>query len=242
MSASPSRWRAPVRTVIAATASRLATTGSAAPPSDERHGARPARRATPTTGNAAAPLAISSPGSDRQPGQQRERGRSVPPTAGDRRRTETAGRGDRDGHRQAAPTGRRTSAGSTPKTPRIWPASSVLGRRPVGDDPAGAHQRDPREEVGGQGQVVEDGDDRRPVALVEVDEQLHDLDLVADVEVRGRLVEDEDRGRLGEGDRDEHELPLAHRQASRVAVGKVTDADPLDRRIDGVLVHLARAR
>ena len=57
------------------------------------------------------------------------------------------------------------------------------------------------EEVGGQGQVVEDGDDRRPVALVEVDEELHDLDLVADVEVGGRLVEDEDRGGLGEGQR-----------------------------------------
>ena len=71
--------------------------------------------------------------------------------------------------------------------------------------------------MGGEREVVEDRDDRRPVALVELDEQLHHVDLVADVEVGGRLVEDEDRRRLGDGDGDEDQLPLAHRQLPDVA-------------------------
>ena len=81
----------------------------------------------------------------------------------------------------------------------------------------------------------------RAVALVEVDEELHDLDLVADVEVGGRLVEDEDRRRLGERDGDEHELALAHRQPPGVAVGEMTDADPLDGRLDRVAVGRSRS-
>ena len=70
---------------------------------------------------------------------------------------------------------------------------------------------------------MQDGDDRPAVALVEIDQQLHHLDLVADVEVGGRLVEDQDRRGLGERDRDEHELALTHRQAPGIAVGEVAD-------------------
>ncbi len=81
----------------------------------------------------------------------------------------------------------------------------------------------------------------RAVALVEVDEQLHDVDLVPDVQVGGRLVEDEDRRGLGEGDRDEDELSLAHRELAAVAVPEVADADPVDRRRDGRPVDGTRA-
>ena len=41
-------------------------------------------------------------------------------------------------------------------------------------------------------------------------------DLVAEVEVDGRLVEDDEAAALGQRERDEHELSLAHRQLARV--------------------------
>ena len=111
-----------------------------------------------------------------------------------------------------APDPRRTPPGSDPR-PASPPATPSATIRPS------VHDRDAREEVGGQREVVEHGHDRRAVAPVEVGEQLHDLDLVADVEVRGRFVEDEDRRGLRDGDGDEDELPLAHRQLPDVAVG-----------------------
>ena len=47
------------------------------------------------------------------------------------------------------------------------------------------------------------------LALVEVDEQIHCPDLVAQVEVDGRLVEREERRRLGDCQCDQHQLALA---------------------------------
>ena len=49
----------------------------------------------------------------------------------------------------------------------------------------------------------------RAIAFVQVDQKLHDLDLVAEVKVDRRLVEDEDRRALGDGHGEEHELPFA---------------------------------
>ncbi len=50
-----------------------------------------------------------------------------------------------------------------------------FGGRPIGNDPAPLDDDHPREEVRGQPQVVEHRDDGRAVALIEVDEELHDL-------------------------------------------------------------------
>ena len=108
-----------------------------------------------------------------------------------------------------------------------------LARRPVGDHPAALDEHEPREEVRGEAEVVEHGDDRGPVALVEVDEQLHRLDLVAEVEVDRRLVEEQHRRVLRDGEREQHELPLAERQLPGVAAQEVPEADPLDRGRDG---------
>ena len=81
----------------------------------------------------------------------------------------------------------RQAAGRAPDRPRrprgSDSARSVSAGVPSADDPAGRQDDDPREEVGREGEVVEDRDDRRAVPLVEVDEQLHHLDLVADIEV-----------------------------------------------------------
>ena len=77
----------------------------------------------------------------------------------------------------------------------------------------------------------------RAVPLVEVDEQFHRADLVAQVEVDRRLVEDEDRRRLGHREGDEHELALAERQLAGVAPEQVPDPDALDRGGDRRLVR-----
>ena len=89
--------------------------------------------------------------------------------------------------------------------------------------------RDAREEVGRQREVVEHRHDRRPVAAVEVGQQFHDLDLVADVEVGGGFVEDEDRCGLRHGHGDEDELSLAHGQLAHVPSGEVRRSDSLHR-------------
>jgi len=79
---------------------------------------------------------------------------------------------------------------------------------------------------------VEDRDDRPALPGVQVGEEVHHLDLMADVEMDRRLVEDDDRCRLGDGDRQEHQLPLAQRQLPGVAADEPSEADPIDRRGD----------
>ena len=61
----------------------------------------------------------------------------------------------------------------------------------------------------GESEVMQDGDDRGPIAFVEVDQQIHRADLVSEIEVNGRFVQDEQRRGLGDGQGDEHELSLA---------------------------------
>ena len=81
-----------------------------------------------------------------------------------------------------------------------------------------------REEVGREAEVVEDGDHRRAVALVEVAQELHRLDLVAEVEVDGRLVEEHDRRGLRDGEREQHELPLPERELAGVPAHEMPEA------------------
>ena len=64
-------------------------------------------------------------------------------------------------------------------------------------------------------------------------QELHRLHLVAQVQVDGRLVEEQDRRRLGHGEREEHELPLAQRELAGVAAQQVPEAHALDRRRHG---------
>ena len=104
---------------------------------------------------------------------------------------------------------------------------------PVGDDPPPVEQDEPREEVRGESEIVEHGQDRRAVAGVEVADELHDLDLVSQVEMDGGFVEDQDRRVLGDGHRQEHELALAEGQLPGVAAEEMADTDPLDRRRNG---------
>ena len=133
---------------------------------------------------------------------------------------------------QALATGSRTNAGSTPKTSRTRSGASTSQGRAVGDESAAVEKHEAREEVRGKREVVEDRDDRRPVAVVEIDQELHRLDLVAEVQVHGRLVEEEDRRLLRDGERDQDELTLAERQLARVTAEEMADPDPFDRARD----------
>ena len=85
----------------------------------------------------------------------------------------------------------------------------------------------------GQADVVEHRQDRRPVPFIEIHQELHHLDLVAEVEVDRGLVEGEDRRSLGDRHGEEDELALAEAQLPRVPAEEVPDADALDRRGDG---------
>ena len=135
----------------------------------------------------------------------------------------------------------RTIAGSTPNTSRIRVAVSTSAGGPSATIRPASSRTSRGKKCARQAQVVEDRQDRRAVALVEVDEQLHRPDLVAQVEVDRRLVEDEHRRRLGDGQREQDELALAERQLAGVAPEQVPDADALDRRRDGRPVRRPRA-
>ena len=75
---------------------------------------------------------------------------------------------------------------------------------------------------------MEDRDYRRSVALVEIHEKLHRPDLMPEVEVDRRFVEDENRCGLGNREGDEGELSLAERKLADVPAEQVADSDPFD--------------
>jgi hypothetical protein len=93
-------------------------------------------------------------------------------------------------------------------------------------------QDEARKEMGGEAEVVQHRQDRRAVALVQSDQQVHGRDLVAKVEVDRRLVEQKDGRRLGDRHGDQHQLPLAQGQLPGIASDERLDADTRDGRID----------
>ena len=69
-------------------------------------------------------------------------------------------------------------------------------------------EQGPIGERGGQVQVVKHGDDRQGPGPPQACEHPQQRDLVPQVEVQGRLVEEEERRLLGEGEGHEHSLAL----------------------------------
>ncbi len=80
-----------------------------------------------------------------------------------------------------------------------------------------------------------------PSRSLSVDQQLHHVDLMTEVEVHGRLIEDEHAWRLGQGHGQHDQLSLAERQPPRIATDEVLDADPLDGGPDGTVVAVPKA-
>ena len=110
---------------------------------------------------------------------------------------------------------------SRPKTVRTSVLGHHLARRALGDDPPGVQRDEVVGVAGGQVEVVQHHHDGGAAALVEVGEEVEHLDLVGDVEVRRRLVEQQQVGALGERHRDPHPLALAAGQLVDDAVGQV---------------------
>jgi hypothetical protein len=115
-----------------------------------------------------------------------------------------------------------------------------LVERPLLDDPAGVHDRDPVRDVCHHAQVVGHQHDRRAGLVAQLAHPLEDLRLDRYVERRRRLVGDQN-GRVG-GQRqgDHHALPHAARELERVVVDPLTgarDADLLEQ-LDGPLARL----
>ena len=115
---------------------------------------------------------------------------------------------------------------STPKTARTRSRVSTASGGPSAATRPPSSTTRRGKKWRGQRQVVEDRQDRRPVARVEIGQELHDRHLVAQVEVDGRLVEDEERRRLGDRERDEHQLALAEGELTGVAAAQAVDPDP----------------
>jgi hypothetical protein len=89
----------------------------------------------------------------------------------------------------------------------------------------------------GQAQVVQ----RREHGDAEPGDDLEDLNLVMDVEVVGRLVQDEMVGFLGQRPGDQNELLLAAGQGVEPAPGQLLAAHALDRQLDDVAVGVGVA-
>ena len=104
---------------------------------------------------------------------------------------------------------------------------------PVGHHASAIQQDEPGKEVRRKAEIVKHREDRGSVTSVEIADQFHHLDLVSEIEVDRRLVEDEDGCVLRHRHRQQNELALPHRQLTGVAPKEVAHADPLDGRGNG---------
>ncbi len=101
-----------------------------------------------------------------------------------------------------------------------------VGRGSLGDHRALAHRDQVRGVAGGLVEVVQHRHERAALP-VELGAQVEDLELVGDVEVGRGLVEQQQRGLLGEHHRDPHPLPLAAGQLVDAPRGEVFDVGGL---------------
>ena len=113
--------------------------------------------------------------------------------------------------RRAARLGRQQMAGVG-----VARAVEDLGHRPLLDQLAPGHHRDPLGEAAHDGEVVRDQQDRHAEPRLQLLQQLQDLRLDGDVEGGGRLVGDQDVGLVRQRHGDHHALPLAARELVRV--------------------------
>ena len=120
-----------------------------------------------------------------------------------------------------------------------------LVERPLLDDPARVHHRDPVGDVGHHAEVVGHEDHRGARLLAQLADALEDLGLDRHVERRGGLVGDQHRRVAGEREGDHHALAHAARELERIVVHPLARArDPdllqqLDRALAGLLRRAA---
>ena len=90
---------------------------------------------------------------------------------------------------------------------------------PASHDSPAVHDEHPLADRGDDGQVVGDEEQRRVAGLDPSDDEVEDAGLDGDVERRRRLVAHEQPRVVGEGDREDHALPLSARELVRVGPG-----------------------
>jgi hypothetical protein len=127
----------------------------------------------------------------------------------------------------------------------------------VGDDPPDAHEQllrdyfsgsavsirpsareyeDPVRESRGEIEVVEGGDDGDSPPPTQLTDPFEEVELVADVEVRGRFVQEEHGGLLGECPREDRSLPFASADREDAIEGAVREPHIAKDRVDQSLV------
>ncbi len=106
----------------------------------------------------------------------------------------------------------------------------------LGHDPAAFEQRDAVGVLRGGVEVVEHGDAGEAAASELAPDDLVDGDVVADVEVRARLVEHEDAALLRQRAGDGHALLLAARERGHRAIGEPVEIARRERAGDGVAI------
>ena len=82
-------------------------------------------------------------------------------------------------------------------------------------------------ELGGQGEVVDGGQDSLALAAAEGPHEVQGSGLMADVEVGGGLVQEEDGGLLSKGTGDEEALTLAAGELGRTVIEPIGQADTI---------------
>jgi hypothetical protein len=107
----------------------------------------------------------------------------------------------------------------------------VLGQT-VGDDPARFEQRDPVGDGRSLVEVVQDDADRDSVVVRQVADEVEEFDLVAQVEIGGRLVEQQHTGFLGEATGEPHPLQLTAGQVVGAPLGEVRHTGQRERTVD----------
>ena len=135
-------------------------------------------------------------------------------------------------------TGSSTTWQSIPNTLRTQSSVITSAGGAGRDDPSLAHGHEVVRVARREVEVVQDHHDRGAADLVELGEQVEDLDLVGDVEIGRRLVEEQQLGLLGKGHRDPHALPLAAGELVHQALREVQGVGELECPGHGLLVRV----
>src|SRR5207302_8816196 len=102
-------------------------------------------------------------------------------------------------------------------------------RRALADELAGAEQRHPVTVQRGELQVVHRRQNGQTVLAAEPTHQLEHGYLVVEVEVRGRLIQEQHAGLLSQGARQDHALTFTARELVDEPLRKILDAGRLER-------------
>ncbi len=100
-----------------------------------------------------------------------------------------------------------------------------LPRRADRGHPALGEQHQPVGELGGERQVMHDGDHRQPVFAAQLVDEFQCLDTIPDVECARRLVQQQHRGLLRQGAGEHHALHLATGERREHAGRQVPDPE-----------------